>query len=323
MKKDIVVATIAALLVIVACFALAMVRPDRPLTPSHPFVAESAAAAARPKPEGKVVMHINGEPITQKEFEAFVLNAPEEARMFYTSPDGRRYLAEELIKLKVLQQEAEKRGLDKKPEVRSQLELVRAQIMASKALQAVVTERVDERIKAEYAKDKSTALGLRHILVSYQGAAIPARDPKKPALTVEQAMQKANGIVAQLRGGADFSRMAFDVSDDTQSASQGGEIGATTPDQLPPDIGAAVKKLKPGQISDPVKTQFGVHIFKVETPTLEQMRPALTQKLQQQVAKETLEQLRKGATVDFDPSYFPQPKPGAEPAAVPRPRSNG
>ena len=323
MKKDIAVATVVILFIAVACFALGMVRPDRPLTPSQPFAEATAPASARQKPEGKVVMHINGEPITQKEFEAFVLAAPEESRMFYTSPEGRRFLAEELVKLKVLEQEAERRGIQNTPEVQSQLELGRAQLMAGKALQALVQERVEQRIKNEYAKEKSNAIGLRHILIAYQGGAIPPRDRKKAALTDAQAMQKAQGIVAQLRRGADFSKMAFEESDDTQSAAQGGEIGATTPDALPPDIAAAVTKLQPGQLSDPVKTQFGVHIFKVEAPTLEQLRPQLTQKLQQEVAKETLDGLRKGAKVEYDNSYFPEPKQPAAGAPAGAPRTNG
>ncbi len=137
-------------------------------------------------------------------------------------------------------------------------------------------------------------------------------------------MQKANALATKLRAGADFAETARAESDDEQSGANGGMIGPAKPDQLPPDIAEVVSKLKPGQMSDPVKTQFGIHLFKVEQPSLEDLRPMLTQRIRQQVAEEEVKRLQGAAKVDLDPKFFPPAPaaPGAPPAAPANP-SNG
>jgi peptidyl-prolyl cis-trans isomerase C len=102
-------------------------------------------------------------------------------------------------------------------------------------------------------------------------------------------------------------------------------IGPAKPDQLPPDIASVVSKLQPGQMSDPVKTQFGVHIFKVEQPSLEDLRPMLTQRVRQQVAEEEVKRLQGAAKVDLDAKFFPPAPagPAGTPPTAPGVPSNG
>jgi peptidyl-prolyl cis-trans isomerase C len=270
-------------------------------------------------------MRVNGDPITEREFNVFLQNAPAEGRQFYASPAGRRALADELVKLKVLEQEGRRLGISDDPDVKLQIEMARAQITAARALEKLASQKTDERIRAEYEKEKGSSVNLRHILFAYQGGAVPARGGAQ-APPVEVAMQKAQAAAAKLKGGADFAQLARTESDDEQSGPQGGMIGPAKPDQLPPDIAAVVGKLKPGQMSDPVKTQFGVHIFKVEQPSLEDLRPMLTQRVRQQVAEEEVKRLQGSAKVDLEPKFFP-PAPtapaGAAPTAAPPTRTNG
>ena len=116
---------------------------------------------------------------------------------------------------------------------------------------------------------------------------------------------KANALVARLRGGADFASTARAESDDQESGQRGGSLGPLRADVLPPEVSGVVTKLKPGEISDPVKTQFGIHIFSVAPPTLEDMRPMLQQQVQQQIAQEEVKRLQAAAKVDLDPQFFP------------------
>jgi peptidyl-prolyl cis-trans isomerase C len=304
-RKDLSFAAIALVVVAAVCYVVARVRPDLPPTPSHPYRAASKAAAKHIDPNDKIVMHVNGEPVTESEFNAFAQNAPADQRAFYTSPAGRRALADELVKLKVLEQEGERLGIGDTPEVQNQVESVRGQIVAGKTLEKLVKDDIDVKIRTEYEREKAGAMTLRHILVAYQGGAVPPRSGS--ALPQPQALQKANAIFARLKGGADFADVAKKESDDTQTAERGGSLGATRPDMLPPDIASAVTKLKAGEFSAPVTTSFGIHIFKVETPSLDDLRPMLSQRVQQQAIMETVGRLQSKAKVELDPKFFPGP----------------
>jgi peptidyl-prolyl cis-trans isomerase C len=321
-KKDIVIAAVAVVIVIAVAFGLAALRPSQ--GSSSTASADKDPAAAKALGGDNVVMRVNGDPITEREFNLFIQNAPAEGRQFYGSPAGRRALADEMVKLKVLEQEAKRIGITDDPDVKAQIEMARAQITAARALEKLANQKTDERIPAEYEKEKATAVSLRHILIAYQGGAVPARGGKQPP-TEQAAMAKASQLAATLRAGADFAQIARAESDDEQSGANGGMIGPAKPDQLPPDIAAVVSKLKPGQMSDPVKTQFGVHIFKVEQPSLEDLRPMLTQRVRQQVAEEEVKRLQGSAKVDLDPKFFPPAPaaPAAPPATAPPTRSNG
>ena len=90
---------------------------------------------------------------------------------------------------------------------------------------------------------------------------------------------EAKAILAQLKGGADFAALAKEKSKDP-GAAEGGDLGYFTKDQMVPEFAEVAFKLDKGQLSDPVKTQFGWHIIKVEdkrikpTPTFEQVKAA-------------------------------------------------
>jgi peptidyl-prolyl cis-trans isomerase C len=320
-KRDFTIAVIAVAAVLVACYAVAAITPDFPLTPSAPYSPKGTAAAKG----GKVVMHVNGEPVTESEFVAFAENAPEQQRaMLLSTGEGRRLLANEMVKLKALEQEAERLGVANDPEVRTQLSMVRAQLMAGRALEQLVKDKVEQHLKSAYEAERANTIALRHVLVAYQGGQVPPRSGNAP--TADEAMRKGSEIAARIRGGAEFGAVARELSDDRQTAGSGGSLGATRREMLPPDVAAAVSKLQPGQVSDPVKTQFGVHVFRVDAPSLEDLRPALTRQAQQQAVEETVNKLTKGAKVDYDEKYF-APSPGRGPAPPqqqpPVPRSNG
>lgn len=305
MKKDIVIAAVAVVIVVAIAFGLSTLRPNSASVMSG----SKDAAATKTAGSDNVIMRVNGEAITEGQFTLFIQSAPQEARQFYASPAGRRALADELVKLKVLEQEGGRLGITNDPETKQAVAMATSQITASRALEKLASEKAEPRLRSEYEKEKATAVSLRHIVVAYQGGQVPARGGQQ-APSESAAMQKANAIAATLRSGADFGDTARAQSDDEQTAGQGGNLGPVKAEMLPPEIASVVTKLKPGQMSDPVKTAFGIHIFKVEQPSFEDLKPALTQKVRQQIAQEEVKRLQDAAKVDLDPKFFP-PAPAA------------
>jgi hypothetical protein len=302
--KDIILAIAILLIVAGVCYGLATLRPELPARHSEPF---SASTGASPGSKEKVVMRVNGEAITEREFSAVVSQAPEKMRTYYATEGGRRALADQIVKLKALEQEARRLGAAEDPEVRSQLALDKSNIMAGYALRKMVGTPTEAEVRSEYAKSKENfaAASLSHILIAYKGGAVPARAGEAP--TPQAAMDKAKRIVARLRGGENFGAVAMVESDDTESAERGGDLGPVSPEQLPPELGQAVMKVKPGQVSDPVQSRFGIHILRVSerrTPPLERVKEALQQKIQQDKLNATLDRLQKSAKVALDPSFF-------------------
>jgi len=324
-RKDIVVAIAAVLIIAAVTFGLAKVRPDLPLTPSSPTVAKTDSEAA--KNSGKVIMRVNGEPVTQAEFEMFMSAIPEQQRAILATPGGKRELANEIVRMKALEQEAKRRGLDKDPELTTQLDLMKTQLVATRALQEIVQEKAEKQIQALYEKEKGSSLSLRHIVVAYDGGMLPPKNQGRPP-SGDEAMRKANVIAERLRGGASFATVARTESDDPESGKNGGSLGPFRAEMLPPEIASIVTKLKPGEISAPTKTQAGIHIFSVAQPTLEDLRPMLQQRVQQQIAQEEVTRLKNAAKVDLDPQFFPPapvaPSPGAQTQTAPQaPRGRG
>jgi peptidyl-prolyl cis-trans isomerase C len=317
-KKDLAIALTAILLIAAVAYGLSRRSLGLPLTPSSPFKAVELAGK-KTKADDNVVMRVNGQPITESEFNTLALAAPADARAFYATPAGRRAMADELTKLKALQQEGERMKLGDDPAVQAQLAAMRDQIIAGKALEKLVEKRAEPMILKAYAEQKGKGMVLRHIAIAYDGGQIPPRDPEAK-LSAAQAMAKGQELVKKIRGGQDFGASAAAASDDLQSAQKGGMLGPMDreqlPQMLPADVAAVVAKLKVGEISDPLKTQYAVHIFKTEEPSLEDMRPMLTQQVKQQAAQEEIERLQKAAKVDLDPKFFP-PAPFASPSATP------
>lgn len=314
MKKDITFAIVAAAVVAGVTFGLAAMRPDLPGKKSVPF-STTTGHKASPR-QGTVVMRVNGEPISAAEFNAFLASAPEQSQAYYNSPQGRRIAAQELVKLKALEQEGEKLGVADDPQVAMQLASARANLIAGAALQKLTVKPSEARLRQEYEKEKKNlqSVELSHILVAYEGGSVPPR--AGAPLPADKAMQRARSIEAALRSGTDFAEAARRASDDVQSAQQGGQLGAVSPAAMPPELAGTIAALSPGEISKPVQSQFGIHIFKAgkqQSRPFEEVRPMFEAKVQREEAEATLNRLVSGAKVDLDPKFFPEPPPNAVP----------
>ena len=309
-RKDVPIALAAILIIAALCFGLAMMRPDLPATPSVPFstLPVTKATAAATIKNDKVVMRVNGEAVTEGEFNAFVQQAPEQMQAFYGSPEGRRTLAEQLVKLKSLEQEGRRLGVEADPEAASRIEMARANIIAAYTLQRLIPQPNDQALRAEFEKQKKNfdTLELSHIVIAYAGGAIPPKTG--PPLSEADAMKKARAIEAKLRSGADFAQIARSESDDVNSGGEGGRLGEVSPSALPPEVQSVVANLKPQQVSQPVKSPYGIHIFKSGAHTsrgFDQMKATFAAKLQRDAAEAALARFQKSAKVELDPKFFP------------------
>ncbi|PUA19079.1 peptidylprolyl isomerase [Glaciimonas sp. PCH181] len=205
------------------------------------------------------------------------------------SPQLRAMVKDELINREILVQQAEKQGLGNSADVKAQADIARQSIL----IRALVTDYIkknpisDADIKAEYDKFKATAgdkeYHARHILVENEA--------------------DAKAIIAKLKGGAKFEDLAKQ-SKDPGSAANGGDLGWATPVSFVKEFSDALVALKPGQITEtPVKTQFGYHVIRLEEsrpakiPTLAEVKPQITEALQQKKLQAYQQELRAKAKV--------------------------
>ncbi|MFL6621372.1 MAG: SurA N-terminal domain-containing protein [Sulfurifustis sp.] len=118
-----------------------------------------------------------------------------------------------------------------------------------------------------------------HILISVPSGANADAD--------KTARARAEALAKELRGGANFAAVAKKQSDDKDSAARGGDLGDLVAGTLPPELDAAVRALKPGEVSAPVHTQYGYHIVKLTSYQPEQRKSF------ESVRAQLLDQLRK------------------------------
>ena len=133
---------------------------------------------------------------------------------------------------------------------------------------------------------------------------------------------EAKAVVAKLKKGADFAELAKSKSKDP-GAADGGDLGYFTKDQMVPEFSEVAFKLDKGQLSDPVKTQFGWHIIKVEdkrdrqVPPFDKVKDQIETFVMRRTQAEILARLRQGATIERLDQPAAPPTPAAPPAVPP------
>lgn len=146
----------------------------------------------------------------------------------------------------------------------------------------------------------------RHILIRMQGSPVPLAAGHKELSDVE-ALAKVQGLRKQIQEGGDFEKLATAESDDVQSGSKGGDLGTFGHHQMVPAFDEAVFHMKPGELSEPVKTQFGYHLIKVDTvgtKSFEDAKPEIEKRIKPEMAQKNMQDLEKKANVQLDPEFF-------------------
>lgn len=316
MKRDYVIPVIAIIAIAGICYGLAVMRPQFRPTPPQPF--SPMPPSISNAPTEKAIIEVNGEPITEKEFEIFAKQMPEEMQRQFASPQGKQAVADNLIRLKLLEQQARKSGVEDDPQLKAILGVDKMMLAARMQMQKLVPPPSDAELRAWYDKNKNMfdSIELSHILIAYQGGQAPPRSGGQPP-SRQEAMKKAMAVEDALKKGANFAAVARDVSDDTASAQQGGMIGPVSHGMMPPELEAKVFTLKQGEISQPIPSRFGIHIFQAGPHTarpFNEVKAFIAQQIQQDSVNQRVEDLRKNAKVVFDPKEFPESRTPPQPS---------
>ncbi|HXW42859.1 MAG TPA: peptidylprolyl isomerase [Xanthobacteraceae bacterium] len=245
-------------------------------------------AAALTQDADPVVARVNGVDIRQSDLalaeDEVGSNMPQ-----MNADQKRASLIAYLTDVILLAQDAERRKLADRPDVKHRFEFARNKVLMEALLQdagqAALTDEAMHKVYDEAVKQmpQEEEVHARHILVATE--------------------DEAKAIETELKKGADFATLAKEKSKDP-GAADGGDLGYFTKEQMVPEFANAAFKLDKGQISDPVKTQFGWHIIKVEdkrvkpTPTFDEARGQIESFVAHRAQAELVENLRKSATIE-------------------------
>ena len=309
-------------------------------------VAEQTAEAApaqpqpaKPVPETlpEIVARVNGEDVTKRDFEKLIaqleMNAggrvPAERRN-----EIYRNALDRLVDMKLLTQEAKSRGVKGDEEkVSAEIQSIRGRFPSEEEFNKALAAQ--NMTAAKLREDILTQAGVAKMMEAEATAAAAVTDAdlkdfydknpnefKRPEqvrashilikadgddAAKKKARATAESVLKQARSGKDFAALAKEHSTDG-SAQQGGDLGFFEKERMVPEFSAAAFALKPGEISDIVESQFGLHIIKVtdrkasETVPLDEVKPDLTsyltKKRQQERAEAFVKQLRSKAKIE-------------------------
>ena len=217
--------------------------------------------------------------------------------------DARRdYLTRYLIDMQLIVQAADTKKLADDEEFKRRLNYARSKLLMERYLQtegrAAVSDAALHDLYQQVSKEMAgeQEIHARHILVATE--------------------DDAKAVFEQLRKGADFATLAKEKSKDP-SSSEGGDLGYFTRDRMVPEFADAAFKLQVGQISDPVKTEFGWHIIKLEDkrnrpiPEFDKVKDQLENMVARKALSEQVAKLRADAKIERLEAP-PAPAPGAD-----------
>ncbi|CAK0760175.1 peptidyl-prolyl cis-trans isomerase C [Gammaproteobacteria bacterium] len=243
-----------------------------------------AIAEANQEPVDTVLVVVNGNPITQSTYDRILAGRP-------AGPNrDRKTVIDELIKRELVLQDAIKHGLDKKPEIITELATLRENLLVGADLKAVAetlsssdaelqkfyTAHLKEMITTEYKA--------RHILLA--------------------TSDEATAIIGELDKGADFSKLAKEKSKD--NAAEGGDLGWFNSGQMVKPFSEAVATLQKGKYTDkPVQSEFGWHVILLEDvretppPSFDKVKDRIKMAMQRTKLQEYIQNLRNEAKIEI------------------------
>ena len=203
----------------------------------------------------------------------------------------RGMVRDELINRELIAQEAQKSGVAKSPEVQTQMDMARQDILVNAYIRDWVRKNPvsDAEVQKEYDRAKSQTgdkeYKARHILVETE--------------------EQAKSLIAELKKGGKFDELATKNSKDTGSAQRGGDLDWNVPSTFDSQFSEAMVKLEKGKFTEaPVRTRFGWHIIQlddvrgVKFPTLNEVRQRISQQVTQQRIDDLVKSLRAKAKVE-------------------------
>jgi len=236
------------------------------------------------KKDTENVAYVNGWPISYASFDSTA-----KAKRLQSTGDAekdaekKREVVEILIGEVLIEQETKRTesALEGDPEFSKELE----EKLSTKALRLLYDDEVgaraevtDEDIEKYYDENKEIyklreTIAASHILIRPQIDSVDAKDPRKLRKAEQKAKKKALAILKELKEGADFVELAKSQSQDEASKNRGGNLGIFGRGRMVPEFEEVAFALPLGELSDPVKTEFGYHIIKVTQHNPERYKP--------------------------------------------------
>jgi len=228
--------------------------------------------------ENKVLAIVNGSEITEKDVNRSLLRFPKETQEHYKTEEGKRQFLDQVINFELIYNYALDSDMENDPDYIEQMHLIEKDILIQTGVKNImaninITEEEIQKYyedNSEMFKSQETA-SAKHILVD----------------TLEQMKE----IKAEITNGTSFEEAAQKHSKCPSSA-QGGSLGSFTRGQMVPEFEEVAFKLKVGEISEPVKTQFGYHLIQLDekssanVKSLEESRELIAENISHQKQNE-------------------------------------
>ena len=239
------------------------------------------------------VATVNGKPVPKARVETLIQQVTKSGQQ-QRSPELEAQVKDEVVRREIFIQEAEKRGIPQGSDYKTQMDLARQMLLIRGLMEDFKTKNPvsDAEAQAQYEEIKKANAGseykVRHILVDKE--------------------EDAKALTAQIKAGANFEELAKKNSKDTASAANGGDLDFQNPktNGFVPEFNSAMIALEKGQVTqEPVKSQFGYHIIKLEDvrpatfPAFDDVKAQIKQRIEQQKMAEFQDSLIKKAKTDY------------------------
>lgn len=291
----------------VSALALAAALSWQAAIAQTPAPAPSAAPAT-----DNVLARVDGEPVTQKDLDIAAEDLGDRLPAM-AEAQKRDYLISYVIDLKIGAKAAEAAKVGESADFQRRVAYFRQKVLLDEyltgAMKAALTEEAARKVYAETIKDMKPEeeVRARHILVEDEGEA------KKIAERVKKE---------------DFAKLAIELSKDPGSGKEGGDLGFFTKERMVKEFADAAFALKVGEVSAPVKSQFGWHVIKLEErraqpiPSYEEVKPQIDNFLARKAQQDIILALREKAKIErLDQPATPAP--GSAPSTTPaEPKKN-
>ncbi len=264
------------------------------------FFKGSDKATVTQKIDGEILAKVGDEVILEKDIDMLLSKVPQQYRMRYSSADAKKEIVQRLVDVKMLAWEARRRGIDKRPDVKTRFEYLIDQMLAKELEEEISSniEVTDKEVAKYYDehKDKFSTppkIKVRHILV--------------------KTKEEAEEVLKEIKGGKDFATLAKERSN-CPSAKKGGDLGLISKGRMDPAFEKAAFALGEGDISDVVKTSYGYHIIKVEDKSpakvkdLDKVKAAIERSVindkREEVLKDLSSDIKSKVTIEINEAYF-------------------
>lgn len=208
--------------------------------------------------ENKVLAIVNGSKITENDIKRSLLRFPQETQEHYKTEEGKKQFLDQMINFELIYNYALDNDMKKDPDYIEQMKLIEKDILIQVGVKNIMADLdITEEEIQKYYKDNSQMFksgetaSAKHILVD----------------TLEQMQE----IKMEITNGMSFEEAAKKYSKCPSSA-QGGSLGSFTRGRMVPEFEKVAFELKVGEISEPVKTQFGYHLIQLDEKTLETVK---------------------------------------------------